>query len=199
MTMPSFDCPVCRNPLTWDVVFAHQGVREAMIALVNAHPDGSKLLRPLLGYIGLFAPKKTPMRYERIADMADELVGMIRKAQVERNGRVYAAPLDYWKQGMSEILARRDAGTLRVPLSSHGYLFEIIVGYSDKADAIAETKLEQQRAGYSGVGSNPARQTSVMQAGPVPLNASLPKSEMPQHIRDQLNEMKEKQRRQHGN
>ena len=190
MTMPSFDCPVCRNPLTWDVVFAHQGVRKAMIALVNAHPEGEKLLRPLLGYIGLFAPKKTSMRYERIADMADELVGMIRKAQIERNSRVYAAPLDYWKQGMAEILARRDSGALRVPLSSHGYLFEIIVGYSEKAVASAETKLEQQRAGYAGAGCNPKRQTSVMQSGPIPLNASLPKSEMPMHVKEALGLLK---------
>lgn len=195
MTMPSFDCPVCRNPLTWDVVFAHTGVREAMIALVNAHQDGSKLLRPLLGYIGLFAPKKTSMRYERIADMADELVCMIRKAQIERNGRVYSAPLDYWKQGMAEILARRDAGALRVPLTSHGYLFEIIVGYSDKAEASAETKLEQQRAGYAGAGSNPAKQASVVQTGPVTLNASLQKSEMPQHVRDQINLIKDRQKK----
>lgn len=198
MTMPSFDCPVCRNPLTWDVVFAHQGVREAMIALVNAHPDGKKLLRPLLSYIGLFSPQKSAMRYERIAALANELVGMIGKAQIERNGRIYSAPTDYWQEAMNEIVNRHHAGSLRVPLTSHGYLLEIIAGYSNKAEAASEKKLEQQRAGYAGAGANPSRQTTVSQGGFVPLNAALPKSEMPQHVRDELNLLKDK-RRQHGN
>ena len=60
MTMPTITCPVCRNQLTWETIFAHEGVREAMVALVNAHPSASKLLRPLLGYVGLFAPEKRP-------------------------------------------------------------------------------------------------------------------------------------------
>ena len=199
MTMPSFDCPVCRNPLTWDVVFAHQGVRDAMIALVNAHPDGKKLLRPLLSYIGLFSPKKSAMRYERIASLANELVGMIGKAQIERNDRIYSAPADYWQEAMNEIVMRHHSGSLRVPLTSHGYLLEIIAGYSNKAEAAAEKKLEQQRSGYAGAGRNPARQmTPVSQNGPVPANATLSKSEMPQYVRDELNLLKDK-RRQHGN
>jgi hypothetical protein len=52
-SLPTFDCPVCRNPLSWDIVFAHQGVRDTMLALVNAHAEGRKLLRPMLAYIGL--------------------------------------------------------------------------------------------------------------------------------------------------
>ena len=187
MSMPTITCPVCRNQLTWETIFAHHGVRDAMLALVNAHPSASKLLRPLLGYAGLFAPEKTAMRYERIAALLDELVAMIRESQLKRDGTVYAAPLDYWINAFNEVLARRDAGTLRLPLSSHGYLIEIIVGYSKKADATAEMIREKQRAGHAGYGS-PTRSESEK------------KSEMPQHIRDQLNEMKDKQKRNlHGN
>lgn len=182
MNMPVFDCPVCRTTLTWDVVFAHQGVRDMMLALVDAHTEGAKLLRPMLAYIGLFAPNKTTMRYERIAHLARELVTMIREAQVKRDGTVYAAPLDYWINAFSEVLARRDAGTLRLPLSSHGYLIEIIVGYSKKAEAVAETLREKQRAGHAGYGA-PTR------------NEPEKKSEMPQHIRDQISEIKDKLKR----
>lgn len=192
MTMPAFDCPVCRNPLTWDVVFAHQGVREAMLALINAHPDGNKLLRPLLGYIGLFAPKKTAMRYERVASLANELVGMIRKAQIERDGRAYVAPTGYWQQAMEEIVARNHAGALRTPLASHGYLFEIIVGYASKAEAMSENKLEQQRFGQAGSGANPNRQDSSSESGPIRINAALPKMAMPEHVRAALHGTKKK-------
>ena len=190
MSMPAFDCPVCRNPLTWEVVFAHQGVREAMLALVNAHPDGSKLLRPLLGYIGLFAPKKTAMRYERIASLATELVGMIRTAQIERDCRTYTAPAGYWQQAMEEMIARNHAGALRTPLPSHGYLFEIIVGYASKAEAASETRQEQQRAGHAGMGINPNRDGNVRSAsGPIRVDASLPKGKMPEHVREALHKM----------
>ena len=105
MTLPTFTCPICRNQLTWETIFSHEGVREAMLALVNAHPSASKLLRPLLGYVGMFAPEKTAMRYERIAALLDELVAMIQSAKVKRDGTVYAAPLDYWANAFNEVLA----------------------------------------------------------------------------------------------
>ena len=85
------------------------------------------------------------------------------------------------------MLARRDKGVLRLPLSSHGYLIEVIVGYSKKAEATAETIREKQRAGHSGYG----------QSRPQPEPDK--KTEMPQHVRDQINLLKDKQRRQHGN
>lgn len=157
MTMPAFTCPVCRNTLTIETVFAHDGVREAIQALVNLHPQASALLRPALGYVGLFAPAKTAMRYERIASLLAELAAMIRAAQIERNGRTYTAPADYFRMAFEEILSRRDAGALRLPLSSHGYLLEIIVGYCTRAEAAAERQLEAQRAGHAGAGANPAR------------------------------------------
>lgn len=185
--MPAFDCPVCRNPLTWEVVFAYQGVREAMLALVDAHPDGKRLLRPMLAYIGLFAPKKTTMRYERVASLASDLTAMIKEAKVERGGRSYTTPAEYWRIAFEEVVARNHAGGLRTPLSSHGYLLEIIVGYVSKAEASAETQTEKQRAGHAGSGTNPNRQGStVTQTGPVRLDASLPRAEMPVHVMDAL-------------
>lgn len=188
MTLPTFTCPICRNQLTWETIFSHEGVREAMLALVNAHPSASKLLRPLLGYVGMFAPEKTAMRYERIAALLDELVAMIQSAKVKRDGTVYAAPLDYWANAFNEVLARRDAGTLRLPLSSHGYLMEIIVGYSKKADAAAETIREKQRAGHAGFGGTTTQIST--ETGPVKLDASLSKTKMPEHVREALKKIK---------
>ena len=186
MSLPTFTCPCCRNPLAWEVVFAHEGVRDAIQSLVDAHPTGGKLLRPLLAYVGLFAPKKTAMRYERIASITDELVGMIREARIERSGRSYTTPAEYWRMAFEEVLARRDNGGLRLPLSSHGYLLEIIVGMAEKAESAAETKTESQRAGHAGAGVNPNRQESVTQSGPTKLDHTLPRAEMPQHVRDAL-------------
>jgi hypothetical protein len=188
--LPTFECPVCRNPLTWDVVFAHQGVRDAMLALVNAHAEGRKLLRPLLSYITLFAPAKTALRYERVASLSNELVEMIRPATLERGGRVWPAPLDYWRQAMEEVVQRAHGSSgLRLPLTSHGYLLTIVMGYADKSEGAAEAKKEQQRAGHAGHGTAPDRPAVVLQGGPVKLDAALPKKAMPQHVREQLNKL----------
>jgi hypothetical protein len=182
MTLPTFSCPVCRNVLTIETVFAHEGVRDAIQALANLHPQASLLMRPTLGYVGLFAPAKTAMRYERIASLLTELTAMIRSAQIERNGQTYVAPMDYFRMAMEEMLSRRDAGALRLPLSSHGYLLEIIVGYCTKAEAAAEKRLEAQRAGHAGVGSNPARAAQV----PQPDQEKETRARMPEDIRAEL-------------
>jgi hypothetical protein len=90
--------------------------------------------------------------------------------------------MGYWQQAFEEITSRHHAGTLRTPLTGHGYLLEVIAGYSRKESALAERQLEKQRAGHAGYGT-PTR------------NEPEKKSEMPQHIRDQLNEMKDKLKR----
>jgi len=155
--MPTFNCPVCRNTLTIETVFAHEGVRNAIQSLIDMHPDASKLLRPVLGYVGLFAPTKTAMRYERIATILEELTEHIRSASIEGNNQIYTAPMSYWRQAIEEILARRDAGQLRLPLANHNYLYKIVLGYCEKAEAKSEEQLEKQRARHSGYGTTTER------------------------------------------
>lgn len=157
MPLPVFHCPACRNPLTVELVFANDAVRESILELIDVHPEGAKLLRPLMGYVGLFAPEKNAMRYERIAALLGEIVPMIRSGQVSRNGRTWPAPLDYWRQGLEEIVSRGHQGLLRRPLGSHGYLLEIVSGLASKDEAKREAKLEEQRAGHAGAGTPPAR------------------------------------------
>jgi hypothetical protein len=162
MPLPSFTCPVCRNPLTVDVVFAHEGVRDAILQLVNAHADGAKLLRPLLAYVGMFAPVKTEMRYERVAAVLAEVVASIKAGSVrDTHGVTHAAPLDYWRQAFEEMAARRDAGSLKLPLKSHGYLHTVVVGLAGKAAATAERKTEAQRAGHAGMGTQAERKQAL--------------------------------------
>lgn len=172
MPMPSFRCPCCRNELTVEVVFAHEGVRESVQHLINAHPAASKLLRPMLAYVGLFAPEKTDMRYERVASILGELVPMIKAGTVrDANGTEWPAPMDYWCQAFEEMLARRDAGVaggLRLPLKSHGYLCAIVAGHSNKNAAHAERNTEAQRAGHAGFGTPNARVQPITTHTPAP-------------------------------
>lgn len=87
-----------------------------------------------------------------MASLLAELNPMIIEARITRNGRVYAAPREVWVAAIDSILASRDRLTL--PLKSHGYLLEIIVGQIHKAEQAAETKRENSRAGITPVGGH---------------------------------------------
>ncbi|MFT0531632.1 hypothetical protein ACMHYJ_02185 [Castellaniella hirudinis] len=132
-----------------------------------------------MAYIGLFAPAKQDIRYERMASLLEDLVPMIRSCQVERGGRSMSAPLDYWKAALEEVVQRGHSGGLKLPLKSHGYLLEVVVQMTTKADAQAETRTERQRQGHSGLGTT---QTRAAQ----PVTTSEPRTPMPAHIREAL-------------
>ena len=162
MPLPMFSCPVCRCSMSAEVVFAHDGINEAVKHLCDAHPEGGKLLRPLLGYVGMFAPVKTEMRRDRVAAILRELVPMIHEGTVrDAHGVTHAAPLDYWRKAFEEMAGRRDAGALKLPLKSHGYLQTVVVGLASKSAASAERNTEARRAGHAGMGTQAERMQPV--------------------------------------
>lgn len=166
MPLPPLCCPNCRAVMSLDVVLADDAPREALNAIVGAHPAGDSFIKPLLRYIGLFAPAKSQMSHARIAALVNELAPMIRAARIERNGRTWACPIDYWRQGFDHMLAQRDQGRLTLPLKSHGYLLEVLAGLSDRAESQAETHIERQRQGHAGLGTSEARVSPTTAAQP---------------------------------
>lgn len=104
----------------------------------------SSLGKLLIQYVGFFRPAQRNLSMDRLASILTELMQMIEAAQIERNGKRYAAPLDYWKSAMEEMASKRDSLTL--PLKSHGYLLSIIAGYADRQEAKAEQRVEQTRS-----------------------------------------------------
>lgn len=157
MPLPQLCCPNCRAVMSLDVLLAEDAPREALNAIVDAHPAGESFVKPLLRYVGLFAPAKSQMSHSRLAGLVNELAPMIRAAQIERNGRTGACPIEYWRQGFEHMLAQRDQGRLMLPLKSHGYLFEVLAGFVDKAESRAEAHAERQRQGHAGLGTPEAR------------------------------------------
>lgn len=143
--------------MSLDVLLAEDAPREALNAIVDAHPAGESFVKPLLRYIGLFAPLKGQMSHSRIAALVNELAPMIRSAKIECNGRTWVCPIDYWRQGFEHMLGQRDLGNLILPLKSHGYLLKVLAAFSDKAESRAETRLEAQRQGHAGLGAPEAR------------------------------------------
>lgn len=142
MSAAEFCCPICAAELTVEQLFAHEETRQAFARLAAVSlPLGSKLL----AYVGLFAPARNRMSIARKVKLLLELLPMIESGSVERRGRPWAASRDAWHAAIDLVLAQRDARKLTLPLTSHGYLLEVLAGLADKAEAQQEGQVEHDR------------------------------------------------------
>jgi len=157
MPLPTVTCPNCRVSASLDVFLSEDSVRAALDAVIDAHPAGQTLIKPMLRYIGLFAPAKSRMAYSRLASLIGEISPAMRSAQISRNGRTWPAPMAYWQAAFETVLNAAHQGSLALPLKSHGYLLEVIARMASQGEARAETLREQQRAGHAGTGTPPER------------------------------------------
>lgn len=133
-------CPCCSARFPIEAALADDAARQAVAAALRLPaPLGELLLR----YIALFRPTKRALSWDRAAKLLDELSAPIRAGQVERNGRIWAAPQESWRAALEEMLERRDKLTL--PLKSHGYLFEIVAGFAAKGEARIEQQAETDK------------------------------------------------------
>lgn len=151
-------CPACGAVASLDVLIGHEGARDAvMVSLSLPAPLGGLLVQ----YLALFRPPKRALSFERVASLLQELKPMISDARIERGGRIWSAPQDYWHMALAEMISKRDKLTL--PLKNHAYLLTIIAGYSSKAEAKQEAQTEAQRSGHTPVGhvSQPIRTEPV--------------------------------------
>lgn len=170
------NCPACGATFSLDAIIGHEGARDAVLAALQMP---APLGKTLIQYVALFRPAQRALSMDRLAKLLNELLPMISKAQIERNGTIYAAPADYWRNAMDSMLAGRDKLTL--PLKSHGYLLEVIAGMAEKVAAKAEQKSEQGRK-YGEVKSAPP----ALVAEPP---KKVAKGEAKVNLRDTLNKM----------
>jgi hypothetical protein len=90
---------------------------------------GGEVGKLAVQYIALFRPAKTALTFERMAKLLGELLPDMERGAISRNGLEYPAPPEAWLYGFRELLARRNTGSLKLPLKSHGYLYEVISGW----------------------------------------------------------------------
>ncbi len=145
-------CPACGAEMTLDVLIGNEAARDAvLIALQLPAPLGKLLIQ----YLAMFRPAKRQLSWERVAAILGELREPMAGGQIERHGRTWAAPLDYWKAALEHMVQLRADEKLQLPLKSHGYLLEVIAGMSGKAEAKAESGEEARRAGRA-AGASPS-------------------------------------------
>ena len=119
-------CPCCGAENSLDALLAHEDARDAVLAVIAI---GGELPKLAVQYIGLFRPAKTSLTWARTAKLLNDILPDIRRGAITRERVEYPAPAEAWLYGFRELLARRNAGGLKLPLKSHGYLYEVLAGW----------------------------------------------------------------------
>lgn len=125
-------CPGCGSEASLDLLVDNDAAAQALTAALEFSPGGKLLVR----YLALFRPAKRKLTWPRVAAILGELLPLIHSERIERDGAVHAAPRAAWAAALDKTLAARDAGTLRTPLKSHGYLFEIVIAEAARGNAV---------------------------------------------------------------
>lgn len=151
-------CPSCGAEMSLDVLLAHEESRRALARLAAVSvPLGAQVMR----YLALFRPAKRQMSHARVVALLEEVLPDIERSAVTRRGRQWPAPRESWRVALETVLEARDKGSLTLPLKSHGYLYEILLGMADKQEAAAERERETSRQGGRAYSAGP---TSVADA-----------------------------------
>lgn len=119
-------CPCCGAENSLDALIGNDDARDAVLAVIAI---GGELPKLAVQYIGLFRPAKTSLTWARTAKLLNDILPDIRRGAITRERVEYPAPAEAWLYGFRELLARRNAGGLKLPLKSHGYLYEVLAGW----------------------------------------------------------------------
>lgn len=125
-------CPSCGASMSLDVLIAHDEARDALVALSGISDE---LVKACLKYLTLFRPAERDLTFARVAKLVGEIAPMIRGGEISRNRQTYPAPREAWIWAFNRCLEARDAGKLKPPLTSHGYLLENITFWSPEKTA----------------------------------------------------------------
>ncbi|MDK4645316.1 hypothetical protein [Kingella kingae] len=116
-------CPCCGAENSLDALLAHEEARQAVWAVAQINGELGRLA---VQYIALFRPAKTALTFDRMAKLLGEIQPDMERGAINRDRIEYPAPPEAWGYGFREMLSRRNAGCLKLPLKSHGYLYEVI-------------------------------------------------------------------------
>jgi hypothetical protein len=170
-------CPSCGAEESLDVMFSRMVdddiVRRAIHdVVIKSLPLGAMLLR----YIRLHKPPKQRLRMTRLRELLSELAGDMARNVIERHGRTWAVTNDDWRGAFEAVFTAADKGTLRLPLQSNSYLYQVLSRQADEVEAAQEEKREQERRN-AGRAHSSAAPTNVGEL----LAAAAPPSAAPRH------------------
>ncbi|MBQ9725123.1 MAG: hypothetical protein IJV56_07285 [Neisseriaceae bacterium] len=116
-------CPACGAENSLDALIANEDAR-GVLALLYGVDMG--LVHALVRYMGLFRSNSRALSWERMARLLGQIVPDIQAGAIRRNGQVFPAPISAWVWAVGQIMDARSSGCLKLPLTTHGYLYEVI-------------------------------------------------------------------------
>ena len=119
-------CPCCGASFSLEVLISHEASREA---LKNVFLLSGELGAETIRYLALFRSSERDISMDRLARLLSQLIPDMRSCTIARRGQVFDAPPAAWVWAMRQALAAREAGRLKTPLTSHGWLYEAIAGW----------------------------------------------------------------------
>jgi hypothetical protein len=152
-------CPSCQEQFPLSAGLLDAEAKRFGIALAAVDPVVGRALVP---YLALHKPVKTALRLAKAARIVEEIGALVAAGTVRRNGVSRRATPAVWAQAMEQMVDAR--ANLRLPLSGHGYLLEIVSSLADQADAAGERAKEADlRAGKrrAGPSDNVPRETPL--------------------------------------
>lgn len=131
-------CPGCGLRADLDVFCVQADIKQALAAALDLPaPLGGRVLR----YLRLFSPASKTLALNKTVRLLVELADVVRSAQIERRGVAYAAPLGLWETAL-DIVLNQPPDIL--PLTSHGYLFQVAWNLADRAATRQERAAEER-------------------------------------------------------
>lgn len=140
--MSELACPTCGTELSPAALFADADAQQAFARLAAVSiPLGARVM----AYLTLFTPPKTRLTVAKQCKLLLSLLPDLERQAIHARGRDWPVPLTLWAQAFEQLQASRAAGRLELPLRGHGYLHAVLVGLSEKHEAIAEAEAELAR------------------------------------------------------
>lgn len=142
-------CPECG--MSADLAaFVSQGENNQALAAALEIPStlGPRVIR----YLGLFRPPSRALAASKALRLLTELRDTIASGRIDRKGVSRPAPVGVWATALDQLLERPPS---KLPLTGHGYLFEIVAGVADKADAERERAAEESARSGAKTAANP--------------------------------------------
>ena len=141
--MSDLHCPNCDAVLDMRLVLKSREEHDAFDRLLLA--IGIPLMRRVLDYIDLHKPAMQRLSMTKKVKLIRSLTPDLERQAITRVGRDWPVPPALWAQAIDQMLATRDAGRLDLPLKGHGYLYAVLQGLADKAEAVQEHQAEELR------------------------------------------------------
>ncbi len=122
-------CPNCGAIASLDLLVSNTQAGQAFAAALEVPPQLKGLM---LKYLGLFRPKTRELDFGRATTLLKDITPRINKGELSYNRVTTPAPIEAWQWGITEMLARRDKGGLKLPMSNHNYLYSIVQDYDPR-------------------------------------------------------------------